>query len=444
MTATITSAELHSSPPPILSARNSIAMPNTTPTQKMVRPMITMAPRIEVEPIYTALKASIGENWPLYKATVAEFVLGKRNQAEVAWIIDPFLRGDQQRESLHNQLIMALFANAQRDPPETPGVASWVAANDKPTTPSKPVTGDAAEQKLKSEIMHMPARERYRIKHLPENQTDNFVTSMALEAQSLSIKLPDPQALSAGGYTRTNWEPEIRKRYQPQLFVESNEFPDEEAISARMLPICYEEGLFNGFAGNAAEYVNLAAEILIKNLLTRCFTMTRENAPRGINWVRTAAYKRRLSHEEEAFERGAVRKSATGLLPAEQDEMRKRRPISLVDLRLCIDMGGTILGHTTPKSMMIFEALGIDDERQPSTKRDVEMIDAPNGILNLDPHARPLANGALNLDPHARPVANGALTNGVHHPVEEEEIPGYSATDQMELDTLFDDCLAGH
>jgi hypothetical protein len=35
-----------------------------------------MAPRIDVEPIYTALKLSIGENWQLYKATVAEFVLG--------------------------------------------------------------------------------------------------------------------------------------------------------------------------------------------------------------------------------------------------------------------------------------------------------------------------------------------------------------------------------
>ena len=63
---------------------------------------------------------------------------------------------------------MALFANAQRDPPDQPGVASWVAANDKPTTAAKPVTGDAAEQKLKSEVMQLPARERHRLKNLPE------------------------------------------------------------------------------------------------------------------------------------------------------------------------------------------------------------------------------------------------------------------------------------
>ena len=92
----------------------------------------------------------------------------------MAWIIDPFLKGDSQKESLHNQLILAIFANAQRDPPDLPGVASWVAANDKPTTQSKPVTGDAAEQRLKLEIMKLPARERHRLKALQEVQCLQF------------------------------------------------------------------------------------------------------------------------------------------------------------------------------------------------------------------------------------------------------------------------------
>jgi transcriptional coactivator HFI1/ADA1 len=91
---------------------------------------------------------------------------GKRNQAETAWIVDPFLKGDPVREQLHNQLILAIFSNAQREPPDQPGVASWVAANDKPTTTTKPITGDAAEQRLKTEIMHLPPRERRRIRKL--------------------------------------------------------------------------------------------------------------------------------------------------------------------------------------------------------------------------------------------------------------------------------------
>jgi transcriptional coactivator HFI1/ADA1 len=84
------------------------------------------------------------------------------------WIIDPFLRGDPQREQLHNQLLLAVFANAQRDAPDQPGVASWVAANDKPTAQTKPVSGDEAERRLKSEIMLLPARERHRLKQLGE------------------------------------------------------------------------------------------------------------------------------------------------------------------------------------------------------------------------------------------------------------------------------------
>jgi hypothetical protein len=166
MATTVTSSQLHSSPPPIISARNSIALQNGTP--KPAKPQGTSTPRVDLEEIYTALKASIGDNWQQYKATIAEFVMGKRNQREVAWIIDPFLRGDSHREHLHNQLIMAIFANAQRDPPEHPGVASWVAANDKPTAAAKPITGDASEQRLKMEIMQIPARERHRLKNLPE------------------------------------------------------------------------------------------------------------------------------------------------------------------------------------------------------------------------------------------------------------------------------------
>jgi transcriptional coactivator HFI1/ADA1 len=84
------------------------------------------------------------------------------------WIVDPFLRGDPQREQLHNQLILAVFANAQRDAPDQSGVASWVAANDKPTAQTKPVSGDEAERRLKQEVMALPARERHRLKQLTE------------------------------------------------------------------------------------------------------------------------------------------------------------------------------------------------------------------------------------------------------------------------------------
>lgn len=184
-TTVITKGDLHGSPPPTtINPRSSFSGASSSMAQKTVRPSVVITPRIDVEPIYTQLKGLIGDNWLLYKQTVADFVIGlfcglqvewmvltgigKRNQSEMAWIIDPFIKGSPQNESLHNQLILAIFANSQRDPPDLLGVATWVAANDKPTTQSKPVTGDAAEQRLKSEIVQMSARERHRLKALQE------------------------------------------------------------------------------------------------------------------------------------------------------------------------------------------------------------------------------------------------------------------------------------
>jgi transcriptional coactivator HFI1/ADA1 len=46
------------------------------------------------------------------------------------------------------------------------GVAPWVSANDKPTALSKPIAGDAAEQRLKAEVMQLPARDRRRLKDI--------------------------------------------------------------------------------------------------------------------------------------------------------------------------------------------------------------------------------------------------------------------------------------
>jgi len=58
------------------------------------------------------------------------------------------------------------------------GLASWVSANDKPTanTGAKPVTGDAAERRLKGEVMQLPNRDRRRIKDLVHNDVSLGLT----------------------------------------------------------------------------------------------------------------------------------------------------------------------------------------------------------------------------------------------------------------------------
>ena len=92
---------------------------------------------------------------------------GQLNQNELSLRIDYFFTANAQTEHLHNQLIAAIFANVTRDPPDV-GVAPWVSANDKPTILSKPVAGDAAEQRLKSEVMQLPPRDRRRLKDITE------------------------------------------------------------------------------------------------------------------------------------------------------------------------------------------------------------------------------------------------------------------------------------
>jgi hypothetical protein len=99
------------------------------------------------------------------------YFLGQLNQTELSARIDSFLITPAgEIEHLHNQLIAAIYANVTREMPDQ-GVASWVSANDKPTTGagSKPVSGDAAEQRLKTEVMHLPARDRRRIKDITQN-----------------------------------------------------------------------------------------------------------------------------------------------------------------------------------------------------------------------------------------------------------------------------------
>jgi transcriptional coactivator HFI1/ADA1 len=97
--------------------------------------------------------------------------IGKLDQTELSQEIDHFLiTPTGEIEHAHNQLISAIYANVTREMPDH-GVASWVSANDKPIvgTGSKPVSGDAAEQRLKTEVMQLPSRDRRRIKDLAQN-----------------------------------------------------------------------------------------------------------------------------------------------------------------------------------------------------------------------------------------------------------------------------------
>ncbi|KAJ5872597.1 uncharacterized protein N7529_004950 [Penicillium soppii] len=330
------------------SASNTIkgSVPNGSASSKTSRALISV-PRLELEPAYTDLKAAIGDKWADYKESTALFLLGHYNQNEYASRVDPFLCADPKNEHLHNNFVCALIGNLTRDLPDH-GVATWVSANDKPSAVTKPISGDAAEQRLKTEVMKLPPRDRRRIKGIPERDPNETILTELEECHlAKQIKLPSQVPASAGGLNKTNWELEIRKRYAQPLAAETGEFPDAESIHARMVPICYEESLPSGAGLPCAEFMAIATETFVKEVLSAVFSRTRSNGPSGtINNMMMRKYRHQLEVEELAYTRGEIVKdAATGLLPVEAREASTRRPLGVRDLRLTLELGGGVLGH---------------------------------------------------------------------------------------------------
>ncbi|KAL2019714.1 hypothetical protein VTK56DRAFT_9251 [Thermocarpiscus australiensis] len=336
---------------PILSNKSiSVTAPSIHKAPKVSQ---LIPARIDLEPIYTALKSSIGaEQWPTYKETITNFLIGRLNQAEFSERIEPILASpDGTKEHLHNQLIAAIYGNVTREMPD-PGLAPWVSANDKPSTApgSKPVSSDAAERRLKGEVMQLPARDRRRIKDLVRNDYDPYDALANVFTEHARMKPPKTAEVpaSAGGLSRMNFDLEIRKRFAQPLAVESGEFPDVSNIEARMLPFCYEAGLASGHVPEAAQFMSIATETFIKEVMTSVFSRTRSNGPgesgsAGLggsnNWIQTRKYRRQLAKEEEAFQRGEITRDKSGLLPVEAKAASERGPLGMADLRLALEMG---------------------------------------------------------------------------------------------------------
>lgn len=110
---------------------------------------------------------------------------------------------------------MAIYANIFRDSPE-PGVVSW--ADDKVSgsgaksgvgKTSAQGDGVEAEKRLKHEIMHLPRRERKRLKALDKNDYDEYAAEMRDIGEARRIHVPESGGglASAGGFQKTSRSP---------------------------------------------------------------------------------------------------------------------------------------------------------------------------------------------------------------------------------------------
>jgi transcriptional coactivator HFI1/ADA1 len=304
------------------------------------------------------------------------------SQNECSDLVDNFIRGNPTIEHAHNAFVCTVYRNAFQDSPD-PGTAPWVSAStDKssgPSTSKTVVTSDAGEQRLKTEVMALPARDRRRLKTVVTDGRDAPEEALFRRAayeeyyHASRIKAPDSVPASAGGLTKTNWDLEIRKRYTQSLFAETLEFPDATTIHARIVPICYEESVAAGTSIQCAELVGIAAEIHVKNMLHDMFNRVRINGPRyenpHVGGPFTAKYRKKLLREEADIKAGKLsRKRDDDLLPIESREAQIRKPLCIADIKLANRVGPNLLNSMPLLGVQINESLFDDayDDQNPT------------------------------------------------------------------------------
>ncbi|PNS15403.1 Transcriptional coactivator hfi1 [Sphaceloma murrayae] len=305
------------------------------------------APRIDTEPIYTALKTALSDSWTTYKNALSSFLLGKLNQTELTHILLPLLHPPTLH--LHNQLLASLYANAlYRDPPPDT-TAPFVLLTDAPSSSStlKPPTGtsDAISDRNKREVMALSARDRRRIKSVRDAPAPAAGPHSARTYREALDALPSSVVYglgtSGGGTGKTNTDLEIRRRFALPLAAETREFPSRANIVARIEPIAYEEGLGGamgpGQLGAAGELVETAVETYVKEMVGAWLSMVRGE---GEGMVGPRGYKRRVREEERREERGEIVRDVLGRLPVEIEVTDKREALGRADLRLAWRLEG--------------------------------------------------------------------------------------------------------
>lgn len=142
------------------------SIPDLDPPLTLKRSTTERKPRIDVEPLYSAVKGAISDvDWTTYKASLTQFLLGNLNQEELSFKLGKILNTTA-LEHAHNSLVAAIYANIWRDAPEA-GIASWVSSSDKPSSSTVKGQGDESEKRLKYEVMQLSRRERKRLKGIP-------------------------------------------------------------------------------------------------------------------------------------------------------------------------------------------------------------------------------------------------------------------------------------
>jgi len=218
-----------------------------------------------------------------------------------------------------------------------------------------------------------------------------------------------------------------------------------------MLPLCYEAGLVSGHAPDAAQFMSIATETFIKEVMSSVFSRTRCNGPGdsgnagfgpGGAWIQTHQYRKQLAREEEAFQRGELQRDKSGLLPVEAKAAGERGPLGMADLRIALEIGDCGMGSFPVIARSIINGYRegelenwddhtfIDGRGRITDAEDVEMTGVSiNGATSKEDM---LPNGVGGHHAHA----DAMDVDG------EPWWEGASADDADFLDGVLDSCLA--
>jgi transcriptional coactivator HFI1/ADA1 len=169
MAGTIRPNDINVATTPTLSLGSLPGLPSLQTGDVSKKHTLPRSPRIDVEPLYAAVKGAISDaDWTTYKKALSFFLLGNLNQEELSHKLSRIL-STPALEHAHNALFTAIYANIWRDAPE-PGIASWVSSSDKPSSGTVKGSGDESEKRLKFEVMQLSRRERKRLKTIPPGE----------------------------------------------------------------------------------------------------------------------------------------------------------------------------------------------------------------------------------------------------------------------------------
>lgn len=248
--------------------------------------------RLDMEVMIAEFSGLLGkENWSKYAQVISLFMVGKLSRKELVRELDFLLMPSQPADEsqstrtsrhvflrLHNQLLLAILANALRGSPlDSKPSDSWGFQNGTSYQNKKRANKHNSQiETYKKIVMSLPAKDRQRLKEITkETVKRGFVFCSVLENRLANIpKIPIVTKQETLKRVKANnlntpleWSQEVVSGLSAPLATESYSLPDKDTLYLRMMSIAREHGLVGTVDGRCVEILSLALEYYLKNVV---------------------------------------------------------------------------------------------------------------------------------------------------------------------------------